>query len=92
MRGAKTYTLIISTNRGRYALDGPQYGHDLPSGEPIAILLGEQWIEGRIEHAGRSYAIERTGQAEKGYYFIANDGSVCGLCTGMKVRRLEIAL
>jgi hypothetical protein len=34
------------------------------------------------------YAVERTGQIETVYYFIANDGTICGLCTGTKVRRL----
>src|SRR5260370_42704792 len=131
------YTLVPSSNRGRYALDDPETGHDLTSGEPIAILLGSQWIEGSIEHSGhysgpgcyhiadsgRTYSerpdqpqtqedFERTirpriraaiGEGKSladalsqaagqvvdlfcGYYFIAHDGTVCGLCTGMQER------
>ena len=81
-------TLVPSTSRGRYALADPEYGHDLTSGESLAISLGGQWSLGRVEHAGRRYAIERTGQTEQGYYFIARNGQICGLCTGMQVRLL----
>ena len=42
--------------------------------------------EGSVEHAGLLYALERTGEVERGYYFIAHNGTVCGLCTGMSVR------
>src|SRR5690242_8003956 len=139
MRDDTIHTLVASSNRGRYALDDPEHGHDLTSGEPITILVGGQWIEGRIEHSGhyngsgcyhiadsgRKYSqrpdrpetqedFERTvrpriraaigegmsladalaaatGQVADlfcGYYFIARDGTVCGLCTGMQVRLL----
>ena len=81
-------TLVPSTNRGQYALDDPEYGHDLTSGEFLAISLGEQWSLGRVEHAHRRYAIERTGHTEQGYYFIARNGQICVLCTGMQVRLL----
>ena len=134
------YTLVASSNRGRYALDDPETGHDVTSGEPIAILLGGRWIEGRIEHSGHSdspgcYHIADSGRTSSqrpdkpktpeelkrtvtsrvraamqesmsladalskatgqvvdlfcGYYFIASDGEVCGLCTGMHVRLIQ---
>ena len=81
-------TLVPSTNRGRYALDDPHTGHDLTSGEALALLLGGQWIEGRVEHGSNLYASERSGQFEKGYYFIDSNGQICGLCSGMKVQLL----
>lgn len=83
------YTLVASSNRGRYALDDPEQGHDLTSGEPIAIRLGGQWIEGHLEHGRGRYASEHliSQRVLPGYYFIArSDGAVCGLCTGMQVR------
>ncbi len=83
------YTLVPSSNRGRYALNDPETGHDLTSGEPIAILLGGRWIEGHIEHGRERYASEHliVQRVLPGYYFIArDDGAVCGLCRGMQVR------
>ena len=79
------YTLVPSTNRGRYALDHPE-GQDVTSGDSMAIWFGGQWIEGSVEHAGNLYASESSGRAERGYYFIASTGGMCGLCAGMKVR------
>ena len=124
-------TLVPSANRGSYALDDGETGHDLTAGEPVAIFLGGQWIEGHIEHSGHyeepgCYAISDSGKSRKhqgpqtqaefqasmhaaiaqgtslqdalqsvssqvsdvfcGYYFSAADGTVSGLCTGMKVR------
>jgi hypothetical protein len=81
-------TLVPSTNRGRYALDDQHIGHDLTSGEALALLLGGQWIEGRVEHASSLYASERSSKLEKGYYFIDSNSQICGLCSGMKVRLL----
>jgi hypothetical protein len=89
MKDDTIYTLVASTNRGRYALDDPEQGHDLTSGEAIAILLGVQWIEGHIEHGRERYASSQlvSQRILPGYYFIARgDGAVCGLCTGMQVR------
>jgi Domain of unknown function (DUF5348) len=63
---ATIYTLVASTNRGRYCLDDPECGHDLTSGEPIALLLGGHWIEGRIEHS--------TMYDQPGCYHSADDG------------------
>jgi hypothetical protein len=80
-------TLVASSNSGRYAIDDPIEGHDLTAGEVIEILLGGQWIKGSIEHAPYLYAIETIGRpAQRGYYFIASEGGVSGLCVGMKVR------
>ncbi len=81
-------TLVLSTNRGRYALNDPVSGPDVTSGQPLAMLLGGHWIKGRVEYAGNLYESRRSGQAERGYYFIAaDDGTICGLCTGMQVRQ-----
>jgi Domain of unknown function (DUF5348) len=80
-------TLVPSTNAGRYALDDPVSGPDVTSGQPLAVLICGYWIEGRVEHAGNLYVSRRSGQAERGYSFIANDGTMCGLCAGMQVRR-----
>ena len=84
MSNEQVYTLVPSTNRGRYALDDPQ-GYDLTSGQPVSVLLGDCWTLGHIEHKRLLYASARTGQAEPGYYFQALNGTVCGLCTGMSV-------
>lgn len=88
MRDVTNSTLVPSTNRGRYALDDPETGHELTSGEALSMLLGGQWIEGRVEHGSNLYASERSGQMEKGYYFIDRNGQICGLCTGMIIRLL----
>jgi hypothetical protein len=88
MGDVKIFTLVPSTNRGRYDLDDPQTGHELTSGEALSILLGGQWIEGRVEHSSKLYASERSGQTEKGYYFIDRNGQICGLCTGKKIQML----
>jgi hypothetical protein len=82
------FTLVISSSRGRYALNDAVYGQDITSGQALAIMLDGHWIEGSIEHAGGLYALEQAAQpASSGYYFLASDGNVCGLCAGMKVRR-----
>ena len=78
--------LVVSTNRGRYAIDDPIDGSELTSGTVCEIFLSGQWIAGSVEHSGYLYADETTGKTVKGYYFIASNGGVCGLCTGMKVR------
>jgi hypothetical protein len=77
------YTLVRSLTRGRYSLDDPVYGHDITSGQALAILLNGRWIDGSIEHAGGLYALEQAAQpVSSGYYFLASDGNVCGLCEG----------
>lgn len=85
------HTLVASSNRGRYALDTPD-GADLNSGQPLSILLAGQWIDGRVEHSGPGdnegrYSITGMNEQRIGYYFIANNGGVCGLCVGMEVAR-----
>ncbi len=81
------YTLVMSSTRGRYALDDAEHGQDITSGQDIAILLNGHWIEESIEHASGPYALEQAARpASNGYYFLASDGNVCGLCAGMKVR------
>jgi Domain of unknown function (DUF5348) len=90
------YTLVPSTNRGRYTLNDPEYVHDLTTGERNSILLGGNWVEGRVEHANvlthlhvaiaGCYALSGVETVKLAYYFLATDGTVCGLCTGMKVR------
>jgi Domain of unknown function (DUF5348) len=81
------HILVPSTSRGRYSLDDPVSGRDITSGQPLTLLLGGLWLEGSIEHAGGLYALEQAAQpVSSGYYFLASDGSVCGLCIGMKVR------
>ena len=88
------HTLVASSNRGRYALDDPEHGHDLTTGQPLAMLLGGRWTLGRVEHstypdAAGCYALTGMAQVRIGYYFIAPNSTVCGLCTGMQVRLLS---
>jgi len=81
--------LIPSSNRGRYAVkDAPEGPYiDLTSGDMCEALLGRQWIIGVIEHSAEMYADpDLPYKAHRGYYFLAHDGSVCGLCMGMRVR------
>jgi hypothetical protein len=91
------YTLVPSTNRGRYALDDPQEGHDLTCGESCFIWLSGQWVHGHVEHSGMPstlrfpdaegvYTLTNADGLRIGYYFIATGGGVCGLCAGMRVR------
>ena len=92
------HTLVVSSNRGRYALDEPE-GASISSGYPLAVQLGGHWIEGRVEHSNHPISKYRdsdgmysmTGPGECiGYYFIANGGGgICGLCVGMQVKSLR---
>ncbi len=89
------YTLVPSSNDGRFALDFAG-GQDITSGLPIAVYLGDTWIQGSVEHAPDLYpnedvqylVNERLPRTTGGYYFIARNGGVCGLCVGMKVHLL----
>lgn len=93
-----THRLVASTNSGRFALD-QENGRDLTCGDRVSILLGGQWIEGRVEHDQRLYpqspqtfeeAMRQTPtQFAGGYYFVAEDGNICGLCIEMRVRLKE---
>ena len=66
--------LVASTNHGRLAIEHPD-GPDLTSGRMCAIYLANQWLHGHIEYSHY-----------RGYYFVANDRSICGLCVGMRVQ------
>lgn len=79
----------IPQHRGRYALkiNGGEIGPDMTSGLRVALLLGDTWIPGTIEHAGGLYVLQ-SGEIEGGYVFIADGAGCCGLCCGMKVRIL----
>lgn len=83
-------TLVLSSNRGRYAIATTETGpySDLTSGDHCEILLGGHWIAGSIEHGGGIYADEDLPHtAHKGYFFIADlDRRPCGLCLGMRVQ------
>jgi len=82
-----TYTLVPSSNSGRYALDDPERGRDITSGDSLAVLLSGQWIQGSIACAANLYVLESAPQrVYSGYYFLDHDGNICGLCAGMKVR------
>ena len=74
--------LVCSTTRGRYALDRPD-GSDVTTGTRLAVLLGNRWVAGTVEH-GRVYSGE--SGIERGYYFVTDSGDRCGLCAGMCVR------
>lgn len=76
-------TLVASTNRGRYALDTPD-GVDATAGTRLAVQLGSCWVTGTVEN-GRVYSGE-DGGIKRGYYFIADSGECCGLCSGMQVQ------
>lgn len=66
------YTLVASSNRGRYAGGDSEHGPDLSSGQTIAIEVKRNlWIEGHVEHAGGydgagCYAISDAGQPHQG--------------------------
>ncbi|HEU5380762.1 MAG TPA: DUF5348 domain-containing protein [Ktedonobacteraceae bacterium] len=101
MNGSNTiHTLVLSSNRGRYACDDGATGHDLTSGEPIALLLAGRWIPGRVEHSGYPtsghpeqiglYSITGLDEPHIGYSFISSTGQeICGLCAGMKITLLR---
>lgn len=88
-------TLVASSTQGRYCLGEPEFGREITAGQPLAIMLNEQWIEGSVEYAHEMYTnmgmqylgeLPRLPRVLDGYYFIGKDGGICGLCVGMKVR------
>ena len=82
-----TYTLVPSRTSDHYALNDPQYGRNVSSGDALTLLPDGQWIQGSIVHAANLSTIEQAPQrVYNGYYFIDSDGNMHGLCTGMKVR------
>lgn len=73
--------------RGRYAVRvDDDYAPELSSGQSLMVKLGGQWVAGRVEHGARYASEIANSRTVRGYYFIADDGSVCGLCVGMTVR------
>ncbi len=78
-------TLILSSNEGRYAVCTTDNGSypDLTAGTLIEVRLGGHWVQGCVEFAP-VYIAPHMDNAS--YYFVASDGSVAGLCMGMKVR------
>jgi hypothetical protein len=83
-------TLASSPNKGRYIIGDPEPRHELTSGMRIAVLLGGHWIEGEVSIAPFLYAIDLWVEPRslRGYFFIADDNTRCGLCVGMRVRLL----
>jgi hypothetical protein len=86
--------LVASSNSGRFALNEAE-GFDLTCGQVISVLLGGQWVDGCVEHTHGLYPQERTFEEIMrktplrylgGYFFVAHDGNICGLCVGMQVR------
>ena len=87
MRNDSMHILVPSTNKDRYALDDPEHGQEITSGSSIAILLHGKWIEGKVKHAEflrtGDYSIKE--RVSGGYYFIAREGNIYDLCSGMKI-------
>jgi hypothetical protein len=92
----RVYTLVPSLNRGRYAFDDPETGHDLTTGETCFIWLSNQWVHGHVEHSGMPtpkypdaegvYTLTGVTGLHIGYYFVTTGGGICGLCAGMRVK------
>jgi hypothetical protein len=88
--GESEDVLVASSNAGRYQVgkDGP----DLTTGCRCQVWLGGRWHFGTVWHSKRRgatdglMAVERPAGVATGYYLLLDDGSVCGLCTGMLVR------
>ena len=72
MSNDESHILTWSSNRGRYAFDDSEHGHDLTSGEPVSVeVLNGVWIDGVIEHSGGydgagCYNINDSGRPHKG--------------------------
>ena len=86
---------VSNSTYGRYAFGSPD-GPEISSGQPLALELAGQWIEGSVEHAREIYANRGLqtlfdaveGRTLEGYYFMARGGGICGLCVGMRVKVL----
>lgn len=85
--------LMLSSNKGRYAIcttgsvlfENEVYP-DLTAGMLIEVCLGGRWIRGSVQYGFVYTAPLPHDDTIGGYYFVASDGSVAGLCIGMKVR------
>ena len=65
---SETHVLVWSSNAGRYCFDDPETGHDITSGEPLALeVMDGLWVEGRVEQSAGDYA-------GPGCYTIADGG------------------
>ena len=92
MEDHRVSTLVPSISRGRYALDDPVTGQDVTAGDVLQVLLGGQWVKGKVEHAGGLYVLELGAEpVTSGYYFLASDGGICGLCEGRESSESMIA-
>lgn len=94
-------TLVLSSNRGRYAIDDPTYGPDLSARLCILVCIGNQWVPGRVEYnhdpiyatlgpqtLGEVAQMATKPKAIGGYYVELDGGEIVGLCVGMRVRIL----
>lgn len=91
-------TLVASPDvAGRYAIEDEEMSADITSGQPLEIWLDGTWIAGRVEYAGNLYVnegIKMIGEQPpeprvlSGYYFTTDEGGICGLCVGMRIRVL----
>ncbi|GER90912.1 hypothetical protein KDW_50740 [Dictyobacter vulcani] len=55
--------LFASTNAGKYAI-GSAYGPDIVEGQVLKILLGGQWLSGRVRIRHNHDAAEHMGSAQ----------------------------
>ena len=79
--------LYPSSNPGSYQLGPDEFNTpDLHTGQRCEIFLAGRWIAGHVRHGGNKYSIEVPRGVWRGYYFQSEDGSVCGLGVGMKIR------
>ena len=83
-------TLAASPNKGRYIIDEPEPRYELTSAMRLAVLLGGHWIEGEVSIAPFLYASDMWVEPRslRGYFFLADDTTRCGLCVGMRVHVL----
>jgi hypothetical protein len=83
----------VPSNRGLYALDDPEYRHNLTSGEPLTILPGGHWIEGCVEHSNYStqkYA-DVAGREDTLFYalLMSFEAELVYTCAGTHIPRIQ---